>query len=108
MPRKAVFHDAGAFDDGSPITTFPSTESVGGDLTGSLPNPTLVTSGVSAGSYGDATHVGAFTVDAKGRVTAASSVAITGTGGSTWSVLTNQSIPDLIFDGHGDVIMVQS
>lgn len=32
----------------------------------------------------------------------------TPTGGSTWSVLTNPAVPDLIFDGHGDVIMVQS
>jgi hypothetical protein len=45
-----------------------------GDHVHGLPN-----TGVSAGSYGDATHVGAFTVDAKGRLTAASSVAISGT-----------------------------
>jgi hypothetical protein len=36
----------------------------------------LSTTGVTAGSYGDATHVGAFTVDAQGRLTAASSVGI--------------------------------
>ncbi len=36
------------------------------------------------------------------------SFASSGGTGSTWSVLTNQSVPDLIFDGHGDVIMVQS
>ena len=34
---------------------------------------------VTPGSYGDGTHVGAFTVDAQGRLTAASSVAITAT-----------------------------
>ncbi len=38
----------------------------------------------------------------------AATVGQLGAGGSTWSVLTNQSVPDLIFDGHGDVIMVQS
>lgn len=43
---------------------------------------TLATSGVTAGTYGDATHIGQFTVDAKGRVTAASNIA-TGGGGPT-------------------------
>lgn len=37
---------------------------------------TLVSTGVSAASYGDANSVGSFTVDAKGRLTSASSVDI--------------------------------
>lgn len=41
----------------------------------------LPSSGVTAGTYGDATHVGQFTVNAQGQVTAASDVAITGGGG---------------------------
>jgi hypothetical protein len=43
-----------------------------GTVTASLKNTT-----VTPGTYGDATHVGQFTVDAQGRLTSASSIAIT-------------------------------
>jgi hypothetical protein len=67
-----------AFTDVSGILAAAQHPALAGDVTsvaGSL-TTTLATTGVGAGSFGDASHVGAFTVDAKGRLTAASGPAI--------------------------------
>jgi uncharacterized protein YjbI with pentapeptide repeats len=50
----------------------------GGDLTGTYPSPMLASSGVSAGTYGSATQVGQVTVNAKGQLTSAANVSISG------------------------------
>lgn len=62
----------------------------GGDLSGDVTTSgglvtTLDASGVTAGTYGDATNVGQFTVDAKGRITSAINVPISGGGGGVTS-----------------------
>ncbi|MBT6121477.1 hypothetical protein HOH45_08455, partial [bacterium] len=50
----------------------------GGDLSGVYPDPELSLTGVTAGTYGSANTLGQFDVDAKGRITAVSTVTISG------------------------------
>ena len=60
----------------SDVQGAPTSYPLGGVLSGTTNNASIVASGVAAGSYGSATAVGAFTVGADGRVTAAASTSI--------------------------------
>lgn len=64
------------FPNGRVISDGAGIDTVDGGAGGSL-TFNLTTTGVSAGSYGSATEVGSFTVDARGRLTAAANVPIT-------------------------------
>lgn len=64
------------------------------DLTGTLSASSLPTSGVTAGSCGSATQSCVLTYDSTGRLTAASTATITGSGGGSggnWALISSQS-----------------
>lgn len=62
------------------MTTFAVSDTTGW---AALTSGSLPASGVTAGTYGDSTHVGQFTVNTEGIVTAASNVAVSGGGGTS-------------------------
>lgn len=71
----------------------------------------LTATGVSAGTYGDSTHVPVFTIDIKGRVTNATTAVISGGGGGAGEILvadgssappvmlTNEAEDDFLYEG---------
>jgi hypothetical protein len=67
-------------------------------VAGTVPTARLATVNSNVGTFGDATNVGQFTVDAKGRITAAANIPITG-GGSGITALTG----DVTATGPGSV-----
>ncbi len=71
-----------------------------GSLAGSWPSPSLTASGVSAATYGDATHSAQIAIAADGRITSASNVAITGGGsGGRMTLVTDTRNTDLTVNG---------
>jgi hypothetical protein len=91
--------------DGSASLSFDGTNNVSGALT-------LATSGVTAGSYGGASTIATFTVDAKGRLTAAGTVAVGNAATATklaaprsFSIAGGATAAAVNFDGSGNVIL---
>ena len=85
-------HD-GSTAGGSELATVASTSNATNLTTGTLNSARLPTSGVAAATYGNATNIPSITVDALGRITSASNVAISAT-------VANTQITGLITSGQ--------
>ena len=89
-----------------------------GDVTSTAGSTATVLSSVNStpGSFGDATHAVQLTVDAKGRVTGVSQVAITGTGGTGLTTVNSNpgsfgsstQIPVITVNGYGQITAVST
>ena len=98
-----IIGGAGITELTGPVTAGPGT---GSQVT------TITPTGVTPDSYGSATQVCTFTVNAAEQLTAAANVTITGAGGTTplsahYEPVTNGDPinPDLIYNSGGDVVM---
>jgi hypothetical protein len=74
--------DGTVWTGGATTTGLPPTGTAGGSLAGTYPNPTLKTSGVTAGTYGTTAKIPQVTLTAEGRVSAVTELAVAPTGGS--------------------------
>ena len=95
------------------LTKFSGATSItNGDLSGDITTAgtlaaTLANTAVTPGTYGDATHVGQFTVDSKGRLTFAANVAISGATGLDYVVMSDGNTPPSpMNDGGGNFLYV--
>lgn len=79
------------------ISGVPPSGIAGGDLSGTYPNPVLVSSGISAGTYGSSSVIPILTIDSKGRATSASTSSVMATSiiGGTSGALAYQSAPSM-------------
>ena len=69
-------HD-GSTAGGSELATVASTSNASNLTTGTLSAARLANTGVTAATYGNASFIPSLTIDAQGRITAASNVAVT-------------------------------